>query len=192
MPRCPTGGNQGGQAPADKLQPIYENRPIPVACLVCPGALRYRPATFQRAGPPRAPKLRRNNNDEARHAPELPHHQGGDDRRYRVHHPHHLGQAGRYAAPRYRPEIAPGLDRRPATAARSRRPAVAVPEEVRGARPQEIKLPATAWPEPPRRRGLWLFPTGSLLFLLEGGPEQAELALHRIAALDAGRRGVDG
>src|SRR5262249_12023694 len=55
MPRCPTGGNQGGQAPADKLQAIYENRPIPVACLVCPGGLRYRPATFQRAGPPRAP-----------------------------------------------------------------------------------------------------------------------------------------
>src|SRR5262249_22168433 len=110
-----------------------------------------------RAGPPRALKLRRNNNDEARHASELPQHQGGDDRRYRVHHPHHLGQAGRYAAPRYRPEIAPGLDRRPATAARSRRPAVAVPEEVRGARPQEIKLPATALVRAPALAGALAF-----------------------------------
>src|SRR4029077_3573632 len=41
-----------------------------------------------------------------------------------------LGQGRRQAEPRYRPEIAPGLGRRLAAAARSRRPRIALPEEV--------------------------------------------------------------
>src|ERR1035438_5390209 len=77
-------------------------------------------------------RAKRNQTDEARYPPRLPHHQGGDDRRQRIHHPLHLGQGRRCHASRHRPEVAPGLDRRPAAIGRSRRPAVALPEEVLG------------------------------------------------------------
>ena len=70
--------------------------------------------------------------DEARYPSRLPHHQGGDDRRQRIHHPLHLGQGRRCHASRHRPEVAPGLDRRPAASGRPRRPPVALPEEVLG------------------------------------------------------------
>src|SRR6185437_16207819 len=69
---------------------------------------------------------------ETRHPPQLPHRQGRHDRWHRVLDAHHLGQGGRYAASRHRPEVAPGVDWRPAAPDRPRRPGVAVPEEVFG------------------------------------------------------------
>src|SRR5665213_1702465 len=69
---------------------------------------------------------------EAGHSSRISHHQGGDDRRQRIHHPNHLGQGRRCYASRHRPEVAPGLDRRPATVARPRRAAIALPEEILG------------------------------------------------------------
>src|SRR6202035_4194544 len=87
-------------------------------------------------------QITRYQHHETRHPSRLPHRQSDHDRRHRVHHPDHLGQAGRYAASRHRPEIAPGLDRRPAAPARPRRPLVALQQEVLGL-PQRLN---------PRRR----------------------------------------
>src|ERR1700736_1164704 len=70
------------------------------------------------------------NNHEARHPSGLSHHQGRDDRRHRIHHAHDLGQGRRYAASRYRPKVAPGVDRRAAATCRPRRTPLALPEEI--------------------------------------------------------------
>ena len=94
------------------------------------GAVRYRAATFDDPIPcSRGPAPQRASH-EARYPSGLSHRQGRHDRRHRVHHPHHLGQGRRHLAPRHRPEVASGLDRRPAAAARPRRAALALPEEV--------------------------------------------------------------
>src|SRR6266849_6564069 len=194
MPRRRTGGNRG----------IRTRGRLPLAVgssLVSAPALSYRPATLV--------DLRRAREiaqdlpirtcpsglaHEARHPSGVSHHQGGDDRRHRVHHPHDLGQAGRYAPSRHRPEIAPGMDRRPATAGRPRRPALAFPEKVRGPRAQEIAPGLAA--SNPRAAGFHLATetAGGARFdslPLEGGPQQAELPFDRIAAVDAGRRRMD-
>src|SRR6185503_20758980 len=67
---------------------------------------------------------------ESRNSSELSYDYGRDDRRDRVPDPLHLGQGRRQAEPRYRPQVASGLDRRLAAAARPRRPRVALPEEI--------------------------------------------------------------
>ena len=77
---------------------------------------------------------------EERDSSELSHHQGGDDRRHRIHHPQHLGQVRRHDAPRHRSEIASGLDRRSAAAGGPRGASVTIPEEIRGHRAQKIAL----------------------------------------------------
>ena len=64
------------------------------------------------------------------------------------------GKEGDTSAPRHRPEVASGLDRRPAAAARPRRPALALPEEVRGPRPQEVTAFGRAEMQSPARAGL--------------------------------------
>src|ERR1041385_3394513 len=79
------------------------------------------------------PQLFRKTDDESRHPPGLSHRQGRHDRRNRVHHPHDLGQVGRHAAPRHRPEVASGLDRRPAASARPWRAGLALSEKGRRA-----------------------------------------------------------
>ena len=100
--------------------------------LFAPRRLGYRAATLRpsQLTKARVGKIRARTSHEARDTPRVPHRQGHHDRRHRVHHPHDLGQGGRHAAARYRSEVAPGLDRRPAAASRPRRPAVALPEEV--------------------------------------------------------------
>src|SRR6516165_200845 len=97
------------------------------ARLVCVALPRYRPAAFTKA--PRAGGIG-SKNHEARHPSELSHHQGRDDRRHRIHHAHDLGQGGRYAVSRYRPKVAPGVDRRAAATCRPRWTALALPEEI--------------------------------------------------------------
>src|SRR5260370_8186652 len=56
--------------------------------------------------------------DEGRHSPGLSRDHGRDDRRVELSDAVDLRQGGRHAAPRNRPEIAPGLDRRPPAAPR--------------------------------------------------------------------------
>src|ERR1700731_2856425 len=73
---------------------------------------------------------------ESRNSPELSYDYGRDDRWHRVPDALDLGQGRRQAEPRYRLQIAPGLDRRRPADPGSRRPRVAVPEEVLGL-PQE-------------------------------------------------------
>src|SRR5260370_15675693 len=73
---------------------------------------------------------------ESRDSPELSYDYGRDDRWHRISDALHLGQGRRQAEPRYRLQVAPGLDRGRPAAARSWRPCVAVPEEVFGP-PQE-------------------------------------------------------
>src|SRR5262245_53223807 len=125
----------------------------------------------------RARNSRRMTSHETRPASGLSHHQGGDDRRHRVHHPQHLGQGRRYDASRHRSEVASGLDWRSAAAGGPRRAAVAVPEEVCRHRAQEIAH-APAWrAKTPARGG---FSCGSLI----GSPPQRrrrarERRLHR-------------
>ena len=55
-----------------------------------------------------------------------------------------LRQGRRHAAPRHRPEIAPGLDRRPAAPARHRRPARPLQQALRGFRPEASTVGRTA------------------------------------------------
>src|SRR6185295_16954534 len=57
------------------------------------------------------------------------------------------------ASSRHRPQVAPGLDRRPAAAARPRRAALTLPEEIRRAGPQEIARPPAPTAKPPHARG---------------------------------------
>src|SRR6185437_13396419 len=54
-----------------------------------------------------------------------------------------LWEGGRHAPPRYRFEVAPGLDRRPAAPRRYRRAARALQQALPGVQPQEI-APASA------------------------------------------------
>ncbi|CAA9335212.1 MAG: LSU ribosomal protein L31p @ LSU ribosomal protein L31p, zinc-independent, partial [uncultured Microvirga sp.] len=63
---------------------------------------------------------------ERRGPPGLSLHQGGDDRRHRIHDPFDLRQGRRYPESRHRPQHPPGLDRGPAAAAGPRRPRLAV------------------------------------------------------------------
>src|SRR5262249_57432424 len=106
--------------------------------LVSRPGLGYRAATFIELS---ASSTRGNKRHETRPAPRLSLNQGDYDRRHRVHHPYHLGQAGRHAASRHRSEVASGLDRRSAAAARSRRAALPLPEKVPGPRAEEIAPP---------------------------------------------------
>src|ERR1700682_5750414 len=89
------------------------------------------PRTIERQAP-----ARRRICHESRNSPGISYDYGRDDRWHRVPDALHLGQGRRQVEPRYRLQVAPGLDRRRPAAARSWRPCVAVPEEVFGL-PQE-------------------------------------------------------
>src|SRR6516165_913744 len=197
MPRRAAGSNR---APAAGL---------PSGCALVPRtAWAIEPRLFPDVTP-RARSSRRMTTHETRPAPGLSHHQGGDDRRHRIHHPQHLGQGRRHDAPRHRPQVTSGLDWRSAAAGGPRRAALAVPEEVCRHRAQEIAFAPARSLEPPLARGFFMrFPDwlgtaaspsragttvasspstgfgGSLL--LEGCLEQADLPLDRIAAIEPG------
>src|SRR6476620_4694200 len=123
--------------PVSRGWQIREN-PNPVSY----GGLFWRAAYVIEPPKSRIPELlrrapaRRRNCHESRNSPELSYDYGRDDRRDRVPDPLHLGQGRRQAEPRYRPQVAPGLDRRLAAAARPGWPRVAFPAEVFGL-PQE-------------------------------------------------------
>src|SRR5205085_3962954 len=114
--------------------------------------------------------------NETRPSSRVSHDQSHHDRWHRVRHADHLGQAWRHDASRHRPEVASGLDRRPAATGRSWWPGVALPEEIRGHRPQEVELsPGSAGKAAgPRMQA------GALLFVLECRLEHAELPPDRV------------
>src|ERR1700735_4806153 len=87
----------------------------------------------------RAP-ARRRTCYESGNSPELSYDYGRDDRRHRVSNAFHLGQGRRQAEPRYRPQIAPRLDRRRPAADGPRRPRFAVSEEVLGLPQERLRL----------------------------------------------------
>src|SRR6202041_3419635 len=136
---------------------------IGMTWLVLQGWLRYRAAQIRPHShfEERAPARRRICH-ESRNSSGISYDYGRDDRWHRIPDALDLGQAGRQAEPRYRLQVAPGLDRRRPAAARSRRPRVAVPEEVfglsqEGVKPRERRLIRGRIQNAPVRAGAFLF-----------------------------------
>src|SRR5437763_13902142 len=82
--------------------------------------------------------------DERRHSPGLSRDYGADDRRLDVSDALDLRQRRRHAAAGDRPEIAPGLDRRPAAAARHGRAAGPLQPPLPGLRAKAAVAPRSA------------------------------------------------
>src|SRR5664279_3194132 len=124
--------------------------------LVSEGLLRYRAAQIVPTAILETAPARRRICHESRNSSGISYDYGRDDRWHRIPDAVDLGKGRRQAEPRYRLQVAPGLDRRRPAAARSRRPRVAVPEEVfrfpqKGLRPlrppysrQDVKTPRLA------------------------------------------------
>src|SRR3954454_15046839 len=100
------------------------------------GWLRYRASQIRTPEIAERAPARRRTSHESRYSPKLSYDYGRDDRWHRISDPFHLGQGRRQAEPRYRLQVAPGLDRWLPADPRPRWPRVAVPEEVFGL-PQE-------------------------------------------------------
>src|SRR5882757_11186265 len=97
---------------------------------------------------------------ESRNSPGISYDYGRHDRWYGVSDPFHLGQGWRQAEPRYRFQVAPGLDRRRTADARPWRSRFPVPEEVlglpqEGLRPQSLKGLSRISERPCSRRGVF-------------------------------------
>src|SRR5206468_5555847 len=126
--------------PAAKAGKSLEIRRIAAgARLVLRASLRYRAAQIRPEKIDAEAPARRRICHETRNSSGLSYDYGRDDRWHRIPDALDLGQEGRQTEPRYRLQVAPGLDRgRPATA-RPRRPRVALSEEVFGLSQKGLK-----------------------------------------------------
>src|ERR1700676_2710912 len=104
--------------------------------------LRYRPLQIRPKNAEKQARARRRICHESRNSPGISYDYGRHDRWYRIPDALYLGQAGRQAEPRYRLQVASGLDRRRPAALGSRRPRVEVPEEVFRVPEEGISLPS--------------------------------------------------
>src|ERR1700754_1471768 len=121
--------------------------------LVLRTSLRYRAAQIRPIANLEKAPARRRICHESRNSSGISYNYGRDDRWHRVPDAIHLGQGGRQAEPRYRLQIALGLDRRHPADARSRRPRLPVPEEVFGLSQKRLRLLASVLRPDPKRLG---------------------------------------